>query len=118
MLAEWLMNRYGWHDVWYLGSNKPDRYRRWWQFFGPNTCYVGVWTGPDADLLCVCECATNEEATLCLSPSGWTIGHAAIRSLLKRFSLDASRRSESLNGSQHTESRNSKVCQDDWSCDG
>lgn len=81
MLAEWLMERYGWHDVWFLGSNGltsgPLRFVR------PDACYVGIWTGPDMDLLCVRECPTAEEAERCLSPSGWTILHASIRSWLK-----------------------------------
>jgi len=72
VLAEWLMERYGWRDVWYLGSNRPERYRHWWNFIGPSACYVGVWTGPELDLLCVRRCTTRGEAEENLSPPGWT----------------------------------------------
>lgn len=83
MLAEWLMERYRWRDIWYLGSNRPVRYRHWWNFIGPSACYVGIWTGPDLDLICLRKCATAEEAEEWLSPPGWTIAHAAIRAWLK-----------------------------------
>jgi len=83
MIAEWLMERYGWDAVWFLGSNRPERFRHWWNFIGPNTCYIGVWTGPDLDLLCVRECPTATEAEQNLSPAGWTITHAAILSWRK-----------------------------------
>lgn len=86
MLDEFLMERYGWDTVWFLGSNglKHGPFR----FFGPDTCVVGVWTGPNRDLLCVKECATAEEAEACLSPSGWSITHAVLRAWAKRVSVD------------------------------
>lgn len=87
MIAEWLMERYGWRDVWYLGSNRPERYRHWWNFIGPSACYVGIWTGPDLDLLCVRKCETLEEAKACLSPPGYTILHAALKARARRLSV-------------------------------
>ncbi len=81
MLTEWLMEHYGWPDVWFLGSNGLRRGP--FKFIGPGVCFVGVWTGPDRDLLCVKECETRDEAEKNLSPAGWTIAHAAIRSWLK-----------------------------------
>ena len=85
MLAEWFMERYGWDAVWFIGSNglKHGPFK----FMGTDTCYVGVWTGPDSDLLCVRECSTREEAERCLAPSGWTITHAAVRSWVKFMRL-------------------------------
>lgn len=81
MLTEWLMERYGWRDIWFLGSNGLRRGP--FRFIGREVCFVGVWTGPDRDLLCVKECATQEEAEQWLSPAGRTIAHATIRSWLR-----------------------------------
>lgn len=78
MLAEYLMHSFGWDTVWcpshwsflknlLLG----DRYR------------VGVWTGPDKDLLCLKKCATKEEAERWLSPGGVTMGVAFLKAMLK-----------------------------------
>lgn len=78
MLAEWIMERHGWDAVWFLGSNRP--HPRWWQFARRDACYVGTWTGPDMDLICVRRCETDEEAEQWLSPGGRTILHAALRS--------------------------------------
>jgi len=107
VLTEWLMERYGWDAVWFLGSNGLRRGPL--RFFGPGTCLVGTWTGPDLDLLCVKECDTPDEADACLSPEGWTITHAALRAWLKRLSVDAGRTSGFRCGSQHKESRNLKA---------
>ncbi len=117
MLVEWLMERYGWNDVWFLGSNGLRRGP--FRFIGPNTCMVGVWTGPDRDLLCVRKCETPQEAEKYLSPSGWTITHAAILSWRRLISGgDGSRNSLYPYGSPSIESHNSRACQEDWSSDG
>jgi hypothetical protein len=102
MIAEWLMERHGWQDVWYLGSNRPERYRRWWNFVNPTACYVGIWTGPALDLLCIRRCDTAEEAEEVLSPPGWTITHAAIRAWLKVRSNE-SKKFASSHGTHHRE---------------
>jgi hypothetical protein len=81
MFTEWLMEHCGWRDIWFLGSNGLRRGP--FRFVGPGVCFVGVWTGPDRDLLCVKECQTSDEAERWLSPAGWTVAHAAIRSYLK-----------------------------------
>src|ERR1039458_759019 len=99
MIAEWLMERHGWDAVWFLGSNRPERYRHWWNFIGPEACYVGIWTGPDLDLLCVQKCSRVEEAEQNLSPPGWTITHAAILSQLK-LTASASKTSPSSRGTR------------------
>jgi|SRR5580658_7664147 hypothetical protein len=117
MLAEWLMERYDWDAVWFLGSNGLKRGP--FRFFGPGTCLVGTWTGPDTDLLCVKECSTADEAETYLSPEGWTISHAAIRAWWKRISVDAvSRKSPYPCGNQHKESRNLKESQGGSDYDG
>src|SRR5260370_38502550 len=119
MIAEWLMERYGWRDVWYLGSNTFPRYRRWWKFLTAKSAYIGVWTGPQHDLICVKECTTNEEAERYLSPEGWTILDAAIRSWWKLLNLDgAVRKSASCNGRQRTESHSSTQCRGGCDSDG
>jgi hypothetical protein len=89
VLVEWIMDRFGWRDVWFLGANRPKP--RWWQFISSECCFVGVWTGPDADLICVQECETATEAEAYLSPGGWTILHAACRSWLKLTRVKAQR---------------------------
>jgi len=60
------MQMFGWTDIWF-----PAR-KRW---------YVGVWTGPDNDLLCVKHCKTNAEAEQFLSPCGSTLAEACTRAV-------------------------------------
>lgn len=116
MLAEWLMERYGWDAVWFLGSNGLRRGP--FRFLGPGTCLVGTWTGPDADLLCVRQCDTSEQAEACLSPEGWTITHAALRAWIKRLRADAGQTSAFQDGIQHKESRSLKTNQGGCDHDG
>jgi len=82
-LSTWIteqMVMYGWSDIWYanpypLGtdltrvtvSKKKNFGKRW---------FVGDFTGPDGDLVCVKECQTAEEAERWLSPAGATIQEA------------------------------------------
>jgi hypothetical protein len=109
VLVEWIMDHFGWRDIWFLGANRPKRYRRWWQFTSHDCCFVGVWTGPDADLICVRDCETAIEAEQCLAPGGRTITHATIRSILKLISVNARERGQNCefaHGSQNIESRN------------
>jgi hypothetical protein len=83
MLFEYLIYRLGWTDVWYAHAGKGtflDRHS------GPRW-HVGKWTGPQVDLICTRRCDTNQEAEEALSPSGWTIWHAFILSLLKEMRL-------------------------------
>jgi len=115
MVAEFLMERYGWDAVWFLGSNGLRRGPL--RFLGPGTCAVGVWTGPDADLLCVKECHSLEEAEGLLSPEGWTITHAAICAWLK-LTFGGYRSSPFPYGSSNKGSRNLKACREGWSSDG
>jgi hypothetical protein len=81
MIVEWIMEHSGFDGVWFLGSNRA--HPRWWQFIGPDAAYVGCWTGPQSDLICLKHCETNREAEIWLSPPGWTILHAAILAWLK-----------------------------------
>jgi len=64
-----LMDYFGWHDVWHPN---PDQW------------YVGHWTGPDSDLLCVKRCETREEAEEHLSPQGTTL-ESAIRQAMNKL---------------------------------
>lgn len=86
MIAELILAKYGW-EVWSSPIPPTDDVRlrgEWkpWDVFRDGFL-VGVWTGPDRDLLCVKECATAEEAERWLSPSGPTILLAALRSVAK-----------------------------------
>jgi hypothetical protein len=77
MLTELIMDRCGWDAVWFLGGNGlvPG-----WRFWQRRHCYVGTWTGPAGDLLCVRRCETADEAEHWLSPAGRTMLDAALRS--------------------------------------
>ena len=66
MIASYLMCSVGWTDVWYAGG---------W--------YVGFWTGPDKDLICVRNSLTADDAEDALSPRGRTLLHAIGLSLVK-----------------------------------
>lgn len=87
MLAEYLMYRFGWETVWMPGvrAEKNDIPRRPFDFFRSGECFVGTWTGPDSDLLCVRRCKTLEEAEMWLSPPGHTILGATLKALLLRM---------------------------------
>lgn len=50
--------------------------------FGPRW-HVGVWTGPDRDLVCLKACATSDEAERWLSPGGWTPEDAVERAVAR-----------------------------------
>lgn len=75
MFTERLMQSLGWESVW-----APDAGDR--LLTRPRSYYVGTWTGPDHDLLCVRRCETSAEAERCLSPVGHSILFAAVRSLM------------------------------------
>jgi len=53
VLVEFIMNRCGWDTVWFLSRRMRTIWRK-------GACLVGVWTGPDRDLLCVRRCETVE----------------------------------------------------------
>lgn len=78
MLAEYLMHRYGWDAVWYADTHSFLTTLLWGDRF-----HVGVWSGPDKDLLCLKRCETREEAERWLSPGGVTIGVALLKAMLK-----------------------------------
>ena len=77
MIAEEIIHRMHWSAAWYANPGPFFRLP-----FGPRW-HVGVWTGPDGDLVCVKGCKTAEEAVRHLSPSGWTILHATVLAWLK-----------------------------------
>jgi hypothetical protein len=94
MIVEWIMNRYGWKDIWCLGSNGP--LDSTFKFLGPEKCYVGIWTGPEQDLLCLRKCSTVEQAEKFLSPGGWTILHAVLLSVWRLKSISVTIPTEDL----------------------
>ena len=82
MILEIVMHRMGWTDAWYahcgpfdLGWFREVCLRGRWS--------VGVWTGPQHDLLCIKRCATNAEAELYLSPGAPTATLACLAALAK-----------------------------------
>ncbi len=95
MLAELIMAKYGWGDVSGTSIGNPDNpapgnggRHRPLNAFKVRGFLVGMWTGPDHDLLCVKNCSTNEEAERYLSPPGRTILSATLRGLVVRVRED------------------------------
>lgn len=87
MIAEWIMRRHNWTAVWYChNASFRRRMKTSWTYAflcGPNV-FVGNWSGPDRDLVCVkCESENNIVARRLQSPAGWTILDAAVRSWIK-----------------------------------
>ena len=68
MAASEIMERYGWHDVW-----MPNK----------GAWFVGNWTGPEYDLLCLTYCRTNRQGRRFLSPEGKTLTDAIMRARVK-----------------------------------
>ena len=81
MIAEAIMRRFGWEAAWIPDAGGPARIRT------KSPVYVGTWTGPDADLLCVRRCATSEEAEANLSPEGRGILRAVLLSAWRRYGM-------------------------------
>ncbi len=95
MLAELIMAKYGWKTVRGTSIGNPDNpapgnggRHRLLNAFKVRGFLVGVWTGPDRDLICVKRCTTNEEAERYLSPPGRTILSAVLRGLVVRIRED------------------------------
>lgn len=80
-LVEELMRKYGWEAIWFPDATYPGPR-------APRRFYVGTWTGPDGDLLCVRPCETKEEAETALSPPGASVRDAALRAAALRVRLD------------------------------
>lgn len=86
VIAQILMSHLGWSDAWFPNAQTredPDPLHRWWHNVIPplGSCFVGVWTGPHGDMLCVRRCFTRKEARRWASPPGRTILHATLRAL-------------------------------------
>ena len=94
----------GWTDLWFAHPGeliKPIlKYWRnnpkFWLLEAPyydfcslhnGRCFVGVWSGPQNDLICLKHCETNREAETYLSPPGITIAHACLKALWKAWKL-------------------------------
>ena len=75
MIAEIIIHYMCWEAVWCVTD---------YPLYGPfhHGWFVGDWTGPDHDLICVRRCDTKEEAERCLSPIARTILGAAVKSWL------------------------------------
>ena len=85
MISEIIMDRLGWTDIWYA---HPGPYaRRIFSTFGPlpKRWHVGVWTGPDRDLICVRHCEDLASARASKSPGARTILGAVVAALVVRY---------------------------------
>lgn len=80
MLVESIMHFMNWDAIWYAhpGSIKTamSQAGRW---------YVGRWTGPDSDLVCIRAVASSQAAEAALSPGGHTILTATLKALWLKF---------------------------------
>ena len=99
MIAEAIMHRMGWGDAWYAHPG-PGLWPLWWGatsihhyacdrlvWHAPGRWMVGVWTGPQRDLLCLKVCETNAEANKYLSPGAPTFTMACLAALCKAWLL-------------------------------
>lgn len=82
MITEYLMHRFVWPDIWYSGR------QTFWKSLKGKRFHVGMWTGPDHDMLCLKRCYTNGEAKIYKSPGGRTITGALINAIYKISVLD------------------------------
>lgn len=99
---EQMMDRYGWDALWYPDAGHPD-------ITSSREFFVGVWTGPDADLLCVKTCETIKAAERFLSPSAPTAIEAALASeRLLRRAVTASGRDTPSRGSRNSTRRRAR----------
>lgn len=86
MLAEIIMHRMDWGDVWYAHPGVRGWWRDLWRYLRwDGRWMVGVWTGPQRDLICVRHCDTNEEAERWLSPGSHTILGATLKALWRHW---------------------------------
>jgi len=83
-MSELIMWIYGWDAVWFANPGFSIGSLRW-----PGLFHVGVWTGPQNDLICVRHAKTSEEAEELLSPCSRTVLGAAIKSALKLRAIEA-----------------------------
>jgi len=86
------MAHHEWEAVWNLGGNGISP---WWLAWTRKNVFVGTWTGPDHDLLCVGRATTNEEAERMLSPAGYTLLDAALRSAWTRWRIERNEQKKS-----------------------
>lgn len=70
----WILKAFNWTAIWIAGGgNLP-------YVFG-----VGIWTGPDRDLICVRPARSRAEAEYYLSPMCRSLMVAIIRAIIKYF---------------------------------
>jgi len=73
------MAKYSWTDIHYANSFLPtdtptqDK---------PNSWYIGIWSGPDKNTLCIREAHTEESVKKYRSPSGSSINEAVTKATL------------------------------------
>jgi len=79
MLAELLMHKIGFTDIWYAHPGAPKTLGGRW--------HAGHWTGPDGDLICVKICLTKQESEYFLSPDANSILGAILKAWWKRHTL-------------------------------
>src|SRR5438105_10626167 len=100
LTVERVMEACGWEAVWMPHAGDPP------QTHAQKRVFVGTWTGPQRDMLCVTPCETIEDAELALAPAGNSLADAVAQSLHVLAARVASRTSR--RGNPSTESRSSR----------
>lgn len=71
-----------WQDIWYANPGSFWHMLKW-----GSRWHIGIWTGPDNDLLCLKRCQSKKEAEQWLSPGGMTIKIAFFKAVIKCLHL-------------------------------
>ncbi len=100
--VEQVMESCGWEAVWIPHAGDPVSARV------EKRIFVGTWTGPERDMLCVKPCETVSEANRALAPPGKTLADAIAQSLRVLAQIASPPVRTSLRGNPSTQSRNLK----------
>jgi len=94
MITELIMAVYGWNEVWAPTIGDPENPPPGRKKHSPLASfrirgfYVGVWTGPDGDMMCTRRTTWGPDAERYRSPPGRTLLDATLRALAVRLSGD------------------------------
>ncbi len=80
MVVESIMHFMNWDAVWYAHPGSVKGAILW-----SGRYHVGIWTGPDNDLVCIRSVSSSQAAEAALSPGGHTILTATLKALWLKF---------------------------------
>lgn len=70
--VNWILKAFGWTDIWVAGGGSLSY-----------VFAVGLWTGPNKDLICVRPARSRVEAEYYLSPMSRSLIFATIKAIIK-----------------------------------